>query len=192
MLPLSSSLHSSFHPPQPGMHEEHLHNLLCLHVLLNSAAFVKYSKAVGDHKTAFEYLIKAAELGDAKAHFLLSCLYHKGQGVEKDEKKEVYHSEEAAVGGHPHARHNLGCEEWNNGRFERLKKHYIIAANLGFQDSLKGLKGLYADEHASKEDYAAALRAYQAVADATKSRKRERVEEALNRGDVVIMNQEKV
>ncbi len=35
--------------------------------------------------------------------------------------------------------HNLGIEEWNNGRFERAAKHFIIAANLEYNDSLKGL-----------------------------------------------------
>ena len=141
--------------------------------------------AIGGHPTArhnlgcLEWnLTKAAELGDAKAHFLLSCLYHKGQGVEKDEKKEVFHSEEAAIGGHPTARHNLGCEEYENG-FKRVRKHFIIAANLGDHDSLKLLKELYADGHASKEDYAAALRGYQAAVEATKSAERKKAGEAI-------------
>jgi hypothetical protein len=129
-----------------------------------------------DYKTALEYLTKAAELGDAGAHHYLSIMYDKGQGVEKDEKKEVFHLEEAAIGGHHMARHNLGCEEANNGRFERARKHFIIAANLGYHDSLELLRKLYADGHASKEDYADALRAYQAAAEAAKGPEREAVE----------------
>ena len=43
-------------------------------------------KVEGDYKTALKYLTKAAELGDAIAHYELSCLYHKGQGVEKNKK----------------------------------------------------------------------------------------------------------
>ena len=39
----------------------------------------------------------------------LSLMYRDGQGVEKDKKKELYHLEEAAIGGHPDVRHNLGC-----------------------------------------------------------------------------------
>ena len=58
----------------------------------------------GDYKTALEYLTKAAELGNAEAHYNLSVMYRKGEGVEKDEKKEVYHLEEAAIAGHPEAR----------------------------------------------------------------------------------------
>jgi TPR repeat protein len=53
----------------------------------------------GDYDTAFEYLTKAAELGGAGAHFSLSLLYHKGYGVEKDEVKETYHLEQAAIAG---------------------------------------------------------------------------------------------
>ena len=117
-------------------------------------------------------MTKAAELGDVKAHYYLSVMYINGHGVEQDAEKEIYHLEEAAIGGHPIARHNLGVEEWNNGRFERARKHLIIAANFGFHDSLKGLMTLYKLGHASKEDYADALRAYQAAVDATKSAER--------------------
>ncbi len=131
----------------------------------------------GDYETAFEYYIKAAELGSADAHYQLSCMYHEGCGVEEDMKKAFYHFEEAAIGGHPIARHNLGVEEGNNGRFERAKKHFIIAANLGLHESLECIRELYANGHASKEDYSDALRAYQASLGATKSAQRERVEE---------------
>ncbi len=64
----------------------------------------------------------------------------------------------------------------NNGRFERAKKHFIIAANLGLHESLRKLRTLYADGHASKEDYADALRAYQAAVEAAKSPEREEAE----------------
>ena len=130
----------------------------------------------GDYETALEYFTKAAELGDADAHYFLGFMYRMGRGVEKDKKKEVYHSEQAAVRGHASARHSLGCEEANNGRFERAKKHWIIAANLGHDGSLKMLRRLYTEGHASKEDYANALRANQAAVDATKSVDREKAE----------------
>ncbi len=136
----------------------------------------------GDYETAFKYLTKAAELGDSSAHYNLSCMYYDGEGVEKDMKRAINHFEEAAIGGHPEARHNLGVEEWNNDRFERAKNHFIIAANLGYQDSLNELRELYADGHASKEDYANTLRAYQAAVNATKSPEREKAEEAIKNG----------
>ena len=157
----------------------------------------------GDYKTALKYYTKAAELGEVDAHHYLSIMYGKGRGVEKDKKKEVYHLEEAAIGGHPMARCNLGIKAWNNATFDsanpntymarynlgieewllltltgfdRARKHFIIAANLGYHDSLQPLKDLYAKGHASKEDYANALRAYQAAVDAAKSPEREAAE----------------
>jgi hypothetical protein len=127
----------------------------------------------GDYESAFKYLTKAAELGDAEAHYALSVMYHRGNGVKKDTKKRVFHLEEAAIGGHHMARHNLGCKEVENGKFERAKKHFIIAANLGCNESLKCLKELYASGHATKEDYAAALLTYQSAVEATKTPQRE-------------------
>ena len=131
----------------------------------------------GDYKTAIKYFTKAAELGNASAHYNLSVAYWKGGGVEKSKEKEMYHLEQAAIGGHHMARHNLGCNEYDNGNPERAVKHFIIAANLGYHDSLELIKELYADGHARKEDYAAALRGYQAAVEATKSPERDEAEE---------------
>ena len=130
----------------------------------------------GDCDSAIQYWTKAAELGNAEAHHALSVMYGRGKGVEKDMKKAIYHSEEAAIAGHPRTRYNLGCIEADNGRFDRAVKHFIIAANLGCSDSLKFVKDLYADGHARKEYYATALRAYQAAVDATKSAERDEAE----------------
>jgi hypothetical protein len=127
----------------------------------------------GDYNTAFEYLTKAAELGDVEAHHQLSIMHRKGYGVEKDEEMEIYHLEVAAIGGHPDARYNLGLYEARNRRCERAGKHWIIAANLGCDHSLKGLKECYKVGRVSKDDFAAALRAHQAAVDATKSPQRE-------------------
>ena len=85
----------------------------------------------GDYDTALKYFTKAAELGDADSHFVLSFMYDEGQGVEKDMEKEIYYLEKAAIGGHPEGRNNLGYIEVKNGRLERARKHFIIAANLG-------------------------------------------------------------
>ncbi len=135
-----------------------------------------------DYDIALEYFTKAAELGYADAHYGLSILYEEGRGVEKDIKKAVYHLEQAIIGGHPIGRHNLGLEEAaKNGRFDRARKHFIINANLGYQDSLKGLKELYAFGRASKEDYSSALRAYQAAVEEMKSPDREKAEVAMRR-----------
>ncbi len=127
----------------------------------------------GDYKGAFEYWTKAAALRDVSAHYQLSTLYHDGKGVDKDEKKELHHLEEAAIAGHPLARHNLACLEGRNGRMDREVKHLIIAAKLGYDKSLENLKILYKGGVASKDDFNASLRGYQTAIEATKSPQRE-------------------
>eukprot|EP00986_Skeletonema_menzelii_P013808 scaffold8428_cov151-Skeletonema_menzelii.AAC.6 len=83
-----------------------------------------------------------------------------GEGVEKDEGKAIHHLEEAAMGGHPRARYdlglgeatiggypearyNLGANEWTNNRNDRAVKHWIIAATLGEDESIKMLMEKY-------------------------------------------------
>ena len=132
----------------------------------------------GDYDVAFRYFTKAAEMGDVDAHFSLSLRYHEGQGVEMNKEKELYHLEEAAIGGHPTARYNLGIKEGQNDRIERAVKHWIIAANLGDDDSIEALKTGYKHGAVSKEDFAAALRAHHAAVIATKSSQREAAAEA--------------
>ena len=130
-----------------------------------------------DFKSAFDYWARAAALGDAEAHYQLSSLYHYGFGVEKDEKRSLHHVEQAAIEGHPIARHNLGTMEARNGRADRAGKHFIIAAKLGHDTSLECVKEGLKAGLMSKEDYAAALRGYQTVIEATKSPQREEAAE---------------
>jgi tetratricopeptide (TPR) repeat protein len=131
----------------------------------------------GDYSSAFEYYAKAAKLGNVLARYQLAGCYTLGHGIEKDEKKGVFHWEEASIGGHPNARYNLGNHEGRNGRIERAIKHWIIAANLGDDYSIEELKRQYTQGTISKENFAAALRAHQAAVDATKSPQREAAEE---------------
>ena len=95
-------------------------------VALNQVGAKCYNK--GDSEGAIEYWTKAVILGDVEAHHQLSVMYRKGLGVEKDEERELYHTEQAAIGGHPDARHNLALLERRNGRVDRAVKHFIIAA----------------------------------------------------------------
>ena len=127
----------------------------------------------GNYTAAIEYLSRAASLGDVSAHFELSCLYYLGQGVEKNKKKQLHHVEKAAIGGHPDARHNLGCMEEENGRVDRAAKHWIIAAKLGYDQSLQNVKSLYKDGLVSKDDFTEALRGFQTAVAAAKSSQRE-------------------
>jgi tetratricopeptide (TPR) repeat protein len=127
----------------------------------------------GDVVKAFKYYEEAAALGDMSAHFNLSVAYREGGVVEKNLKKEIYHLEVAAIGGHPKARVNLGIREGQNGRYERTVKHFIIAAKLGDDKALEMVKENFRRGFVSKEDFDAALRGHQAAVDATKSKQRE-------------------
>ena len=135
----------------------------------------------GKYAEAFQNFSKAAELGHTRAHFHLSCMYHNGHGVEKDDKKEVYHLEEAAMKGHPEARAGLAHHELKKGRPDIAGKHNIIAAKLGYDKAMQMLKRFYTRGFVSKDDYAAALSAYQAAVDAANSPQREAAEVELKK-----------
>jgi len=130
----------------------------------------------GNYDKAVEYLRKAAELGHSEAHYTLGTIYVKGQFVDKDEEKAIYHYEKAAIGGHPKARHNLAIIEGKNGNFERAVKHLIIAANLGYEESMKALWNVFSCGNITKEELDVTLRGHQAAIDATKSAQRDAAE----------------
>eukprot|EP00984_Skeletonema_dohrnii_P025942 scaffold15187_cov75-Skeletonema_dohrnii-CCMP3373.AAC.1 len=153
-------------------------------VAMCQEGFEQYRK--GDYNSAFEYSKKAAELGNVDAHFMLATMYLDGQGVEKDEKKRIHHTEVAAIGGHPRARHNLGVHEERNGDMKRAVRHLIIAATQGSDESIKSLMSAFKIGKVSKDDLAAALRAHQTAVDETKSPQREAAEEFFSNKDDVI------
>ena len=138
----------------------------------------------GDYKSAFQYWTKAAVLGDAEAHCQISNLHWTGQ-IKRDTKKGIHHLEQAAIGGHPTARYNLGTVEADNGNLERAAKHHVIATNLGFDESAKKLREYYKRGWVTKETFAAALRAHQAAVNATKSPHRDAADERL-RGNTIM------
>eukprot|EP00986_Skeletonema_menzelii_P018331 scaffold26626_cov178-Skeletonema_menzelii.AAC.9 len=126
-----------------------------------------------NYGVSLELLARAANMGDIVAHSELADIYFLGEGVERDEKKAVHHNEEAAIGGHPAARFNLGTLDARSFRHERAVKHFIIAASLGFDKALEKLKEWYGYGSVTKADYAKALRAYQAAIESTKTPQRE-------------------
>ena len=139
----------------------------------------------GDYDGAFKCWNKAAGMDNADSHFNLSIMYKKGQGVETDERKELFHLEEAAILGHPKARHKLGCYEGGrNDMIDRAVKHLIIAANLGWDQSIEALKACYKDKFVGKEDFAAALRAHHAAVIAMKSPQRAEAARADAAGEI--------
>ena len=66
------------------------------------------------------------------------------------------------MGGHVKARYNLGCLEANRGNYDRALKHLMIAAGSGYSRSLESIKLMFTHGYATKDDYAKALRVYQA------------------------------
>ena len=115
-----------------------------------------------DYAKALELWHQAAELGHASSHYNIGAAYYAGNGVERDEKKAVYYWELVAMGGHVKARHYLGVLEKRAGNMDRVIKHHTIAAGLGYNDSLENIKLMFMNGHATKDDYAKALRVHQA------------------------------
>ena len=125
-----------------------------------------------DYDKALELFVRAGELGNANAYCDVGYAYYNGEGVDIDEKKAKHYFKLAAIGGNVNARYNLGIHEKNAGNMSRALKHYMIAAE-GDDISLKQIQKLYTNGHATKDDYAKALRAYQAYLVEIKSPQRD-------------------
>ena len=132
-----------------------------------------------DYDKALELFVRAGDLGHAKAHNNVGYAYDFGEGVEIDEKKANHYYKLAAIGGNVNSRCNLGNNEQRAGNMDKALKHYMIAAACGHNNSLKKIQKLYANGHATKDDYAKALRAYQAYLAEIKSTQRDAAAAAL-------------
>ena len=127
-----------------------------------------------DTDKAFELWNRAGELGSADAYCNIGLAYQCGQGVDVDKKKALYYYELAAMGGDEFARHDLGETEVKEGNMDRALKHFMIAARDGEHDSLKNIKTMYKNGYTTKDDYAKALRSYQAYLGEIKSEQRDK------------------
>ena len=127
-----------------------------------------------DYDKAFELFVRAGDLGYTKAYCDVGYAYSNGEGVERDVKKANHYYKLAAMRGNVISRYNLGVVEWEAGNMNRALKHYMIAAGGGDCDSLKEIQTLYTNEHATKDDYTKALRAYQAYLAEIKSIQRDK------------------
>jgi hypothetical protein len=162
---------------KPKSNEEHIKRIVERVKKNDPVAMTEMGKLdhrKGDYGKALGYYTEAAELGDVTASACLGRMYCQGEGVEKDEKKAVFHLEQAAIGGHANARAFLAVHEKKNGRPDRAAKHFIISANLGCDISLQQVKDFFVQGIVSKDEYAAALRGHQATVNETKSAERER------------------
>ena len=96
-----------------------------------------------------------------------------GDGVEQDVERGVSFYEKAAMLGHPTARHNLGCWDHDRGNYDRAVRHFLISAKMGMKESLERVKELFKEGHATKSQYAEALKGYQDAMEEMKSPDRE-------------------
>jgi len=135
-----------------------------------------YSQGQGirqNHAKALELFHRAADLGYAEAYSSIGHAYQNGRGVEVDEKKARHYWELAAMGGSTEARYNLGIFEGESGNYDQALKHWMIAVKDGDSDSVQNIKILYSNGLTSKDEYAKALRSYQAYVNEVKSDQRD-------------------
>ncbi|EJK54668.1 hypothetical protein THAOC_25685 [Thalassiosira oceanica] len=126
-----------------------------------------------DVPRAIELWTEAAELGSLDAHYMLGEKYCKGDVVDVDKPRGVRHWQKAAIKGHVMSRHNLGIFEFNNGDHELAVQHWMISAKMGLEKSLNAIKEMFVRGHATKAQYAEALRGYGDAAEEMKSHQRE-------------------
>ncbi|EJK47912.1 hypothetical protein THAOC_33335 [Thalassiosira oceanica] len=126
-----------------------------------------------DVTRAVELYERAAELGVKEAHHNLGVLYDKGADVQENTDKAFRHYEAAAMRGHVPARFNLGCMEFRAENDDLALQHWMIAANLGYQDALNNVKGMFMKGVATKVEYTEALRGYQCAVDEMRSPERD-------------------
>jgi TPR repeat protein len=85
--------------------------------------------------------------------------------VSEDDAKAEQYNELAAMTGNIYARTHLGIDEFNAGNFDQAIKHWLIAVSLGDIRALNDIKKAVIEGHATKGQYAQALRQYQEYLD---------------------------
>jgi TPR repeat protein len=127
-----------------------------------------------DRDKALELCHRAAELGYAASYNDIGAANDNGEGVERNEKKAIHYWELAVMRGNVCARYNLGTFETGKSNYNRALKHYMIAVGSGHNDSVKIIQQMFKHGYATKDDYAEALKAYQAYLSEIKSDDRDK------------------
>ena len=131
-----------------------------------------------DYGKAVELWKKAAELGPSDegdlAHYYLGVMYANGHGVEKDEKKSMYHYRISSIGGNVNSRFNLGLIANESENAELAIKHLVIGAKAGHDESLAAIKKCYDQGFVQKDVFAEVLRVHKAANDEMKSVERDK------------------
>ena len=85
----------------------------------------------------------------------------------------MHYWQQAAMKGDVESRNNLGIVEFNNKNYELAVQHWMIAAKMGNEESLHDIKKMFMQGHATKAQYAEALRGYGDAVQEMKSPQRE-------------------
>ncbi|KAL3781859.1 hypothetical protein ACHAWO_009225 [Cyclotella atomus] len=122
-----------------------------------------------DMEKALDLYRKAGKLGYCYSHSAIADLYLEVNGVPQDRKKALFYYQQAALGGHEVARHNLGLYDSAGAisgkpNMKRAVKHLMISASSGLDES----RGF-----ATKADFEKALLANGEAKDEMKSEQRE-------------------
>ncbi len=98
---------------------------------------------IQDLRKAFEFYMKAAELGDVEGEFQVAVAYSYGNGVRKNKKREVLWLRKAATQGHPGASSVLASIFADKDDIAEAAKWYRKAAESGNGDAQYQLARLY-------------------------------------------------
>ena len=123
-----------------------------------------------DRAKAVEFWRKAGKIG---YNNIGNAYYNGDHGVERDAKMARRYHELSAIEGNVVARYNLGVNEHKAGNYDRALKHYMIAVRGGDTDSVKEIQRIYMNGHATKDQYANALRSHQVYLNEIKSDQRD-------------------
>ena len=130
----------------------------------------KANEAYGeeDYETAFGYLKRAANLGDAEAQYFAGWWYEEGKGVAQNDKESAKWYRKAADQGHMDAQLNIGyCYSQGIGvgqDYGEAVKWYRKAAEQGDDIAQYNLGVFYEEGKGVQQDSNEALSWYQAAA----------------------------
>ena len=126
-----------------------------------------------DVPRAIELLTRAAKLGSLEAHYQLGIVYYYGDVVEEDKPRGIYHWQQASIKGDAESRRKLGVVEFHKENYGLAVQHWMISAKMGYEGSLNNIKTMFMEGHATKAQYAEALRGYGDAVEEMKSPRRE-------------------
>ena len=97
-----------------------------------------------DDLKGLDCYIQAVQLGSPQACVHIGNRYVVGEGVAVDKKRAALFKRIGALRGDIVARHNIGCIEYHSfGNHEIAIRHWKIAAEAGYLNSLNALKEIY-------------------------------------------------